>query len=494
MTGNDGAKPNVLLIVMDGVRARNTSLLGHENETTPTLETFADEAITYTQARSPGVWSLPSHASIFTGLEVVEHGVTDLGDGLQPGTTIWEDLEAEHDYSTGVFSENTWLVNKDVGMKDAFQTVVGKQASPYPEANDPNRPYHLFASRQGRDYSLGLVRDSLDAEKPFKAFVNGLTTYLAWTHPGLLPDDWEMADTPGAFYTDQILSWIDDQSGPWAGCINYLDSHFPYEPPSEHDLWGGQTIRSLQTDMDDQVWEFNGGNRPWWQREALASLYDGGIHYMDAEINRLLETLRDRDELENTLVVITADHGEGFGEPSRVRPDMRIPAHLSGLHEILLHVPLMVKYPDMEGEDGTVVDDLAAISAFPEVVSETVDGTIEPETGFVADDTVVASSHGLEKPMEKRAGNHLSDTWRFNGDAFAVYEKAEKGVRKKMCWRDSYSTAVTIPNAQEAYVSGDGGETVEEVFTAFTDRDIATEGSQTVSEEAKKDLEALGYM
>ncbi|MBS3759957.1 MAG: hypothetical protein KGY43_00605, partial [Halodesulfurarchaeum sp.] len=83
---------------------------------------------------------------------------------------------------------------------------------------------------------------------------------------------------------------------------------------------------------------------------------------------------------------------------------------------------------------------------------------------------------------------------RFNGDAFAVYEKAEKGVRKKMCWRDSYSTAVTIPNAQEAYVSGDGGETVEEVFTAFTDRDIATEGSQTVSEEAKKDLEALGYM
>lgn len=494
MNENSAANPNVLLIIMDGVRAKNTSLLGHENETTPTLEKFADEAITYTQARAPGIWSLPSHASIFTGLEVVEHGVTDLGDGLQSGTTIWEQLENEHDYATGVFSENIWIVDKEVGMKDAFQTVVGRQSSPYPEGSDPNSPYHLFASRQGSDYSLGLIKDSLEAERSFKTFVNGLTTHLTWSHPDLLPDKWSHADTPGTYYTDQLLSWVDEQNGPWAGCVNYLDAHFPYEPPAEHDKWGGERIRSLQTDMDDQVWEFNGGNRPWWQREALSSLYNGGIHYIDAEINRLLETLRDRDELDNTLVVITADHGEGFGESSRIRPDMRIPAHLSGLHEVLLHVPLMVKYPGNKGKDGRVVDDLAALSSFPQVVSETVDGSIKPGNGFVADDFVLASSHGLEKPMEERAGHYVTDTWRFNGDAYAVYEETAKGVRKEMCWRDSHSTTVTIPSAQEAYVSEDRSESVKDVFAQLFERDIATEGSPTVSEEAKKGLEALGYM
>lgn len=485
-------KPNVLLVVMDGVRAKNTSLLGYENETTPTLERFSDEAITYTQARSPGIWSLPSHASIFTGLEVVEHGVVDLGDGLQEGSTIWERLEDEYDYATGVFSENTWLVDKDVGMKDAFETVEGAQNFPYPEATDPNLPYHHFASRKGSDRHLELIQESISADHSLKAFINGLTTDLTWTHPNVIPDDWHAADTPGAVYTDRILEWIEAQSGPWAGCINYLDAHFPYEPPSEYDNWGGSTLRSLQSDMEDQVWEFNGGNRPWWQRRALMSLYDGGIRYIDAQIDRLLSTLRDWGELENTLVVITADHGEGFGEPSRIRPDMRIPAHLSGLHEVLLHVPLMVKYPNTERSE--TVDDLARLTAFPEVVMGTVEGKIEYGEGFVADGLVYASSHGLEKPMEERARNYVDDTWRFNGDAFAVYEETEQGVRKESRWRDEYETEITILRPDEAYVSGHDCDTVDDAFDALSNQEIAEKGDRDLEEGAKRDLEALGYI
>ncbi|MFW5924400.1 MAG: sulfatase [archaeon] len=485
--------PNILLVVMDGVRAKNTSVLGYENETTPTLERFAEDAVTYTQARAPGIWSLPSHASIFTGLEVVEHGVVDLGDGLKPGTTIWERLADEYDYATGVFSQNTWLVDMDVGMKDAFETVVGAQNFPYPGAPDPNLPYHRFASRQGSEHYLGLVRDSLATDHPFKAFVNGLTTNLTWNHPNLVPEDWSAADTPGSVYTDRFLDWIDDQTGPWAGCINYLDAHFPYEPPTEHDRWGGPAIRSLQSEMDDQVWEFNGGHRPWWQRRALESLYDGGIRTIDAEIDRLLSALRDRGELENTLVVVTADHGEGFGEPSRVRPDMRIPAHLAGLHEVLLHVPLLVKYPGRE--DGRVVDDLATLTAFPDVVLDTIDDDIEYGAEFAADGPVFASSHGLEKPMEERAGRYVDDTWRFNGDAFAVYDEIEDGVRKRTSWREEFATEVTVLGPDEAFVSGsECGEYVAEAFASLSERGVADEGSTSVGKETRRDLEALGYM
>lgn len=484
--------PNILLVVMDGVRARNTSLYGYENETTPNLERFAEHATTYTQARAPGIWSLPSHASMFTGFDVAEHGVVDLGDGLKPGTTIWERLASEYGYATGVFSENTWLVDKDVGLKDSFQTVEGAQNFPYPDAEDPNLPYHRFASRTGPSHYVGLVRDSLGADRPLKAFINGLTTKLEWDHPGLLPEDWEAATTPGSVYTDLFLEWSDEQSDSWAACINYLDAHFPYQPPNAYDEWGGAAIRKLQSEMDDQVWEFNGGRREWWQRRALMSLYDGGIRYMDDEFARLIAALRERGELDDTLVVVTADHGEGFGEPSRIRPDMRIPAHLSGLHEVLLQVPLVVKHPGQEAN--RVVDDLATLTAFPDVVADVVES--EPRhNGFVAEGPVYASSHGLEKPMVERASKYVDDTWRFDGDAYAVYDETDGMVRKRMIWRDDYATEIVVPSVGEAYVSGDSCyDQVEDAFGALPDRDVNNAGGSEISETAKRDLEALGYM
>ncbi|MFB6150759.1 MAG: sulfatase [Haloarculaceae archaeon] len=486
-------KPNVLLVVMDGVRAKSTSLHGYENETTPFLERFAASATKYTQARAPGIWSLPSHASIFTGLHVVEHGVVDLGDGLKPGATVWERLADRHGYATGVFSENTWLVDMDVGLKDAFETVEGARNFPYPEAEDPNLPYHRFAARTGFDRYAGMVRESLAAESPGKAFVNGLATKLAWDHPGLLPEDWAAADTPGEVFTDLFLSWSDGQSGPWAACVNYLDAHFPYEPPAEHDRWGGSRLRALQSEMDDQVWEFNGGQRPWWQRRALEGLYDGGIRYMDSEFERLVSALDARGELDDTLVVVTADHGEGFGEPSRIRPDMRIPAHLSGLHECQLHVPLVVKAPGQS--EGRVVEDLATLTRFPAAVRACVDDSEPADREFRPEGPALASSHGLEKPMEERAGNYVDDTWRFNGDAMAVYEDAETGVRKSATWRDDYEVEVTAVTAADSYVSGEGGrERVEAVFDELEPRDVRDPSDGDVSRATAERLEQLGYM
>ncbi|MFB6093661.1 MAG: sulfatase [Halanaeroarchaeum sp.] len=483
--------PNVLLVVMDGVRARNTSLLGYHRETTPALERFAEGATTYTQARAPGIWSLPSHASIFTGLAVAAHGVVDLGDGLRPRTTIWERMAERHDYATGVFSENTWLVDKDVGLKDAFETVEGAQYFPYPGAEDPNLPYHRFAARSGIERWSALLRESVTAEESVKTLLNGLTTMVAWDHPGLLPEDWGAADTPGEVYTDLFLEWSAAQSGPWAACINYLDAHFPYEPPAAADEWGGEALRALQSEMDDQVWEFNGGNRPWWQRQALMSLYDGGIRYVDAEIDRLLDGLEARGDLEDTLVVVTADHGEGFGEPSRIRPNMHVPAHLAGLHEVLLQVPLVVKWPGQSASE--TVEDLATLTAFPDVVQAALEDE-DPRRGFVADGPAFASSHGLEKPMIDRASRFVDHTWRFDGDAYAVYDETDAGIRKRMTWRE-YDCEVTIPALDAAYVSGeDCREDVESAFASLSRRDVADEGAPSVSEAARRDLEALGYL
>lgn len=133
--------PNILLVVLDSVRARNTNLHGYSREATPFLESFAQRSTIYEQARAPGVGSPQSHTSMFTGLDVEEHQLTDSSRQLRPGHTIWEAL-AERGYDTGVFSRNTYLTADTIGLSDTFQEVVSAHSTRFPSALAP--PRHRF--------------------------------------------------------------------------------------------------------------------------------------------------------------------------------------------------------------------------------------------------------------------------------------------------------------------------------------------------------------
>jgi len=92
-------EPNVLLVVLDSVRARNTPLYGYSRATTPHLAAFADRSTHYKHAWTPGIGSTQSHASIYTGLQVVAHGL-NCADGYLTAETIWDELN-ERGYETG---------------------------------------------------------------------------------------------------------------------------------------------------------------------------------------------------------------------------------------------------------------------------------------------------------------------------------------------------------------------------------------------------------
>jgi arylsulfatase len=269
-----------------------------------------------------------------------------------------------------------------------------------------------------------------------------------------------------------------------------MDGHLPYLPEAEHDRWGGSKLRNLQDEMDDQVWEFNGGRRPWWQRKALEGLYDGTIRQMDAEIERVLGALADRGVLEETLVVVTSDHGEGFGEPSFVRPGARMSGHGQGIHEVLLHVPLVVKAPGQKRE--RTVDDVATLTAFPDAVQSTLGGE-NPD--FVPDKPVVASSDGLEEPMEERARAYCEDIYRFDGEANAVYDGSGTEVTKEESWRDR-SVTIRVRDPRVRYPTGEDTEHIEDRFELMQDVDVRGEGASVdeVGDATKDRLEKLGYI
>ncbi|RXK47994.1 sulfatase [Halorientalis pallida] len=303
---------NLLLVVLDSVRAANCSLYGYPRQTTPTLESLADEATVYEQARAPSNWSLPSHVSLFTGLQTSAHRVT-VHDALEPGHTVWDDF-ADAGYDTGLFTENGFVASHPAGLDEPFDTVVTVPDGEYPEGQRPD----------------------------------------------------------GFYYADAMLDWTSERDE-WAACLNLMDAHRPYQPAQEYDHWGDRDARRLQADLPIR-WEFpvHGGDVPYWHLSGLESLYDGGIRQADAVLGTVVERLRARGEYDDTLLIVCGDHGEGFGEFGRLSGQPRAAAHIVPTTESLLHVPLVVKRPRQR--EGRTVTDPAALTAIPQVANAAREG------------------------------------------------------------------------------------------------------------------------
>ncbi|KOX97115.1 MULTISPECIES: sulfatase [Halorubrum] len=429
--------PNVLLVVLDSVRAKNCSLYGAARTTTPFLESLAEEAVTYAQARAPSNWSLPSHVSVFTGLEAHEHRLT-VHDRLRPGNTVFESL-AEDGYETGLFTENGFLNGHDSGIEECFGTVGG-----VPEEYD----------------------DAYDT---------------ASLNPG--PD--------GFYYADRLLDWTAERDGAWAACLNLMDAHRPFEPRAAYDEWGDERARDLQADLDVRwEWEFYGSTHPYWRLGGLESLYDGGIRQADAVAERVVETLRRRGELDDTLVVVCGDHGDGFGEPGHLSNEPHAVSHIIPMHEELLHVPLLVRPPG--GADGEVCHRPAALTRFPSVVAAHVAGE-PPEAGFAAE-RVLSLKQPVTADLRDRFEDACEDVTPFTAASHAVYtNETGRGVRKRYHWGDE---------GLEASVSGPGDFAPRReidpatVTDAFEDSEADVRepmGGRQATEQAKEQLAALGY-
>jgi arylsulfatase len=488
--------PNILLVVLDAARAQNSQIYGYSADTTPFLSEFASEATLYTQARSPSTWSLPSHVSMFTGLEVPEHNVVSRSDSLNAGETIWADLAENHGYDTGVFSENPFITSDSWGIGPAFDDVVtglSHRRYPFPGAVDPN----TYTGKTGREDIAGYLRFALASGRPVRSTLNALVRRVEVSFPTLLPD--RIGTTVGnksAKYADAFLDWQADRER-WAAVLNLTDVHHPYEPITAHDHWGGPDVQAIHDTLDDPRWDFYSGREPWWKRRALESLYDGCLHQSDATVRRILRTLSDRGELADTLVVVTADHGEGFGEPSRVRPGFRIAGHAGGIHECLVHVPLLVKYP--EQETARTVESVATLTELPAVVSSVVDGESDPNE-FVPDGPVVSvcDLDGQYHPFPKNFEEYRTELSeeQLSGRAIAVYRDHQNGaVRKFARWGD-HAAVIDSFDAQNVIRRQVTDEVAEEITAVMEEYEeqYVRESSRPIDDATSERLQDLGYL
>lgn len=311
------AGPNVLLVVLDTVRADHLSVYGYSRRTTPFLEEFAREATVYERATATSNFTLPTHASIFTGKYPRNHGAIPFPPGKSGGLALarrhqtMAEILAEHGYLTLAVVANGAYLTREVGLAQGFQVF------------DPRLPVQCLPDRGDHYLRRGIRR---------------LLIPLVWT--GRL----DLRTRTAGQITRAAIGLSEDarrQRRPFFLFLNYMDAHTPYAPPPPFDTMFPGRMRELTRDryfeLVARVFGRGESITPA-EGEHLISQYDGSLAYIDAELRRLLEHLKRAGLYDNTLVIITSDHGEAFGEHSFL-------GHLQSIRQNQLWTPLLIRYP-----------------------------------------------------------------------------------------------------------------------------------------------------
>ncbi|MCB9682073.1 MAG: sulfatase [Alphaproteobacteria bacterium] len=315
--------PNVLLIVWDTTRADHLSLYGYDRPTTPRLEAFAKDAVVYDRVVSPGMWTLPSHSALFTGLPVSAHGANSGHKWLDGRFTTMAEAFRDTGYDTYLFSANPYL-GDHTNMGQGFET----REFPWDAKWKKKAHDATFAKIVDRDASNSLAPQWKE------------TTYKAGRSNDKTKD-------AGLVTAEALFSWIDSRpepERPWFGFLNYMETHVPRVPSMESRkaLFDDATI-DQQLALDQSfgfllAYTMNLHEYTPEQIAIITSTYDAAVRDLDAATGGLLDQLAERGELDDTIVVITADHGEHLGEHHRI-------GHKFSVYQPLVHVPLVIRYP-----------------------------------------------------------------------------------------------------------------------------------------------------
>ncbi len=283
--------PSVLLIVLDTVRADHLSLHGYPRATTPKLDQWARRGAVLDNAWSVTSWTLPSHASMLTGLPTHVHGAgTNKGRGLGPDHPMLSEFLRDRGYRTAGFAGNTLFLIPEYGLTRGF--TRWRALTPW-----------------------GVAERTSYGRKLFRV----LTDRFGFRH---LPDR-RMAPHINA----EMLAWLDATPGrPFFALLNYMDAHTPFWPPPPYD-------KKFTDPAPTKPVAHKG-------RRLNVSDYDNLLAYLDDHLAALFGELEKRGLLSNTLVLVTSDHGESLGDHDQY-------AHGQRLYRELCRVPLIAVGPQV---------------------------------------------------------------------------------------------------------------------------------------------------
>ncbi|MCK4414205.1 MAG: sulfatase [Candidatus Eisenbacteria sp.] len=345
--GDATGKPNVLIILIDAVRYDHLSIHGYARETSPWIDAFAGAGILFERAYAQTSWTKPSTASILTGLYPSAHGVNLMASGVPVSAPLLAETMRGAGYRTGLFTANSFIT-------PMFGFGRGVD--------------HFYASNPPRLVQL-MMGHLLHRLTEWSEVAKGLFRLLETIERALIGGGAPEGGLRADGLTRAFLDWLDEEvfagaagageagagdanpQRPFFAYLHLMEPHVPYDPPPPDD---GRflTPRLARLGRVSYFPAYHGflpfERGPEISADSLANmlaLYDGEIFHADRWLGALFNELDRRELTKETLIVLTADHGEEFCERGGW-------GHGHSLYNELLHVPLMMSCPQVPGLQG----------------------------------------------------------------------------------------------------------------------------------------------
>ncbi|SNZ15393.1 Arylsulfatase A [Natronoarchaeum philippinense] len=482
--------PNILFIVMDTARAKTVY---NDPEVMPNFYRIAEDGTLFTNAFSTAPWTLPSHASMFSGRYTSDHGTHAGSTSFDPDYPPLAQLLNRSGYRTAAFSSNTWVA-PEFGFQRGFEHF-----STWLKIVNGGVDLEAIAKEKNGLVEQGVaVGKSLFRRDAHRTILNAL--YAKFFK--------ERYDSGARLKNWKIRRWLSSYGSddrPFFIFANYLEPHLEYDPPEKF------RPRFLPEHLDQS--DFDGLNQNAWEYicdqvqmdnsdfELLEALYKAELNYLDYRLGNLYDYLDTSGLLEETMIVIAGDHGENIG-------DHGLMDHQYCLYDSLLHVPLLVRYPD-KFPAGKRFDGLVEVRDLFPTLLEVADASTDDEA---------ASSRSLQQALERGGREYVHGEYATPQPSIEAleqrvgqvpadvkeYDRSLRSVRSDE-WKliEGLDGTIELYNidsdpSEQNDVSNDYLDTVDELSQLLRNRfsefsDIPRESVQ-MNSSTKDRLEDLGYL
>lgn len=475
---------NILLIVIDTCRADVFYEL-LESGVLDSLQGLAREGRVYEDAISNSCWTLPSHASIFTGQRVHKHNTHAGNKSFKSDHSITEEL-SDSDYRTLGISGNVWI-SSEFGFDKGFDNLT--------------RDFDLFWS--GEDLSKVDKADGLSKKiSTFFSLVDSRT--LIPTLGNGLYAKVGRNDKGAHNTTRRTARWLQNEANqqqPFFYFINYLEPHLPYKPQESYarQFLPEHISYEKAMEIEQNPWEYITGNREYDSStfDIFKSLYKAELSYIDDNIRKLVNTLKQEDLYEDTSIIIVGDHGENIG-------DHELMDHQYSLHQSLINVPLIIKDDQIQPE--RIGGPIELRDLYPTILdiadldykgnsSISQHSLIDSEARDFAVSEYRAPQPSLES-LRAKVGNDISGMKKLDRTYRAIQGNGWKLIEASDGAVELYN--LDTDGSENDDVSEANPEKVDELIEELDDRSIPIDyrstGEHNASKATEERLKELGYL
>ena len=347
-------KPNIVIISLDAVRAQNLSFYGYSRNTTPFLSSMEGELATYENAISSTYWTMPSVASLFTGMYTSGHGLVVDGDKLSPSLQTLPKILRQHEYRCGAFVRNVYVseysgLHRD--FDDFYSTFVLDSVKKVASKISRRGMSRLQLPGITRLYNLP-SRDGNTLKKYFATIAARSVDVLF--------------DTGAGKFVQDFSGWVKQyRSNSFFAYFHFLETHTPYRAPLKFAfefLSLRDNLKKLFINHDHLKFLLGECDMTSEDFRILVSCYDNSIRYVDHLIGKIVRLLQTNGVYDNTLIIVLADHGDNIG-------DHGLMFHYSCLYDTLIKIPLLVKFPADINLTGRISQVVQNVDILPTILS-----------------------------------------------------------------------------------------------------------------------------